>query len=209
MATAAKKYPRSPMNGRSGRWGGHVSTVARVGIMFHYDNSSSDKGAVGWFGDKNCTVSYRALFLDDGSVKEDAPEDVRSYHAGNCRPPVGGRAYSDANKAWIGLAAALKTGEKATEAQLDSMALYAAEIFRRHPHWKIVGAAKWTPTAVRSRITGHDREAWVRNRRIDPSGFSVWKDSALMTDQAISGKHPIISLTDMAARICRYLNSNG
>ena len=33
----------------------------RIGIMLHYDGSGSDRGAVQWFADERCKVSYNLV----------------------------------------------------------------------------------------------------------------------------------------------------
>src|SRR5262245_2136016 len=57
----------------------------RRGVMLHYDDSSSDAGAVAWFTDPECQVSYNYLVLDDGSYVPIVPEGKRAWHAGVCK----------------------------------------------------------------------------------------------------------------------------
>ena len=58
----------------------------RIGVMPHYDGSGSDRGAIQWFADERCKVSYNLLVLDDGSYVRIAPDSARAWHAGRCRP---------------------------------------------------------------------------------------------------------------------------
>ena len=73
----------------------------RKGCMIHYDGSGSDLGAVQWFADPRCKVSYNLLGLDDGSYVRIAPDHARAWHAGRCRPSDPDRLhYGDANSAF-------------------------------------------------------------------------------------------------------------
>ncbi len=72
----------------------------RCGIMLHYDDSSSDQGALEWFRDPRCTNGYTWLVLDDGRVVELADPGMRTPHAGPCLVP-------NANSRFYGLCQAL------------------------------------------------------------------------------------------------------
>jgi N-acetyl-anhydromuramyl-L-alanine amidase AmpD len=133
----------------------------RVGIMLHYDESASDDGAIGWLlFDPACKVSYTRIVLDDGTVRQVAPDDARAWHAGACRPSDPRLLYKDANSAFFGLAIAAKHTEKATEAQYRAVIEVCVHWFRQHG---------WTRDET-FRITGHRAEAWPRGRKDDPDG---------------------------------------
>lgn len=129
--------------------------------MLHYDDSASDKGAVDWLmHDPRCHVSYNMLVLDDGEWVEIAPSTARAWHAGVCRPSVPQFTYKDANSAFYGIAAATNAKQPVAKAQFDAIVGLCRGLFTRHG-WD--RKETW-------RITGHDREAWPRWRKIDPTG---------------------------------------
>lgn len=129
--------------------------------MLHYDASASDPGAVAWLTrDPRAQVSYQALVLDDGSVVQVAPWDVRAWHAGICRPSAHPLAYHDANSAFYGIAAAARDGDAITEPQYGTILRLVLERFAAH-HW---------PLDHTWRLVGHDAEAWPRGRKHDPTG---------------------------------------
>lgn len=146
----------------------------RVGVMLHYDDSASDSGAVAWFTDPDCQVSYNYLVLDDGSYVPIIPEGKRAWHAGVCRSSEPARLrYADANSAFVGIAVATNGKIPATAAQRETVAWLTRREFQRHG-WSL--AETW-------RIVGHDAEAvWPssaetpvhlrgkRGRKIDPTG---------------------------------------
>lgn len=132
----------------------------RVGVMLHYDASGSDAGAVAWFADPACKVSYNWLVLDDGSYVTIAPRDKRAWHAGACRPSSPQFAYTDANSAFYGIAAANGGKEDVTPLQLLTIAWLARQCFEREG-WPVTDT--W-------RITSHRAEAWPRGRKTDPEG---------------------------------------
>lgn len=132
----------------------------RVGVMLHYDESSSDAGGVGWFRAEKCKVSYHWLVLDDGSYHEIAPFWRAAYHAGACRPSSPGLAYLHANSAFVGIAAAAASGDAVTAEQMLTIAFLTRVAFHRHA-WPVTDT--W-------RVTGHENEAWPRGRRSDPTG---------------------------------------
>ena len=146
----------------------------RLGVMIHFDDSGTDAGAMQWFEDPACKVSYNYLVLDDGTYVIIAPERYRAWHAGVCQPSNAKLAYTDANSAFIGIAAATNERVRATPEQHFTIAWLTRQIFARHG---------WQADEV-WRITGHDAEAvypqlWngkphplagQRGRKIDPTG---------------------------------------
>lgn len=132
----------------------------RLGVMLHYDESSSDASAVAWFKHPECRVSYHFLVLDDGSFVEIAPLDRAAYHAGECRPSSSKFEYGHANSAFYGVSIATNTQTSATVPSVLTMTALVRELFVREG-WSLLET--W-------RITGHSDEAWPRGRRIDPEG---------------------------------------
>lgn len=152
---ATKKIDTTTRRKELGNWNKLVGK--RIGVMAHYDASSSDAGAVEWMlRDPACHVSYTYLILDDGTVVSVAPENARAWHAGVCKPsdPVN-MDYKDANSAFYGIAVAAGSKDTATPAQRAAFADLCARLMRKH---------KWTEPW---RITSHALEAWPRGRKVD------------------------------------------
>ncbi|MBV9879050.1 MAG: N-acetylmuramoyl-L-alanine amidase [Gemmatirosa sp.] len=147
---------------------------ARRGVMLHYDDSSSDAGAVAWFTDPECKVSYNYLVLDDGAYVPIVPDGKRAWHAGVCKTSDPARLpYADANSAFVGIAVATNDKTPATPAQIETVVWLTRREFERNG-WPLTDG--W-------RIVGHDSEAiWPsdadtpvnlrgkRGRKIDPRG---------------------------------------
>lgn len=163
----------------------------RLGVMLHYDDSSSDNGAVAWFTDPACQVSYNILVLDDGSYVPIVPDGKRAWHAGNCVSSDPRRLpYRDANSAFLGIAVATNDRIPATAAQLDTVVWLTRRAFVENG-WPLTDS--W-------RIVGHDGEAVFgsgadvplalrgkRGRKIDPTGPNATR--------------PILSVEDVRARV--------
>ncbi len=132
----------------------------RLGVMIHYDGSRSDAGAMAWFRDPLCRVSYQALVLRTGDWVQIAPDDMRAWHAGTCAPSDDWLEYRDANSAFYGIAAAGDCDHRVRPVQLLTMAWLTRQYFEQEG---------W-PLGETWRITGHEDEAWPRGRRIDPAG---------------------------------------
>lgn len=132
----------------------------RIGCLLHFDASASDAGAIAWFKDSRCFVSYHFLIKDDGSYVEIAPKGSRAWHAGRCRPSNDLLDYKDANSAFVGLAVATNQHASSTYLQALTVAWLTWQQFVQHG---------W-PTNETWRIVGHESEAWPRGRKIDPTG---------------------------------------
>lgn len=133
------------------------------GICLHYDGSGSDAGAEAWFDHPDAKfVGYNHLVLDDGLIVDFDLYDLRTYHAGACRPSSMRFDYRDANSALVGVAIAATAGEQATWKQELGVATQCLEIFR-HERWAVVDDELL-------RITGHQDEVWPRGRKWDPVG---------------------------------------
>ncbi len=134
----------------------------RIGIMLHYDESTSDAGSLQWLlDDPTCKVSYTWIAMRDGVLHQIAPPDKRAWHAGVCETSsVLVLRYTDANSAFYGLAVAANHTEKATPAQFKTVTKQCVDLFRAHG---------WRATEV-WRIVGHNTEAAPRGRKIDPDG---------------------------------------
>ena len=131
--------------------------------MLHYDGSGSDHGAVQWFGDPRCRVSYNVLVLDDGNYVEIAPDDCAAWHAGRCRSSDQRLTYRSANRAFYGVAIASSGKEAVTPVQLLTVVALCRGYFRRHG---------W-PLGQTWRIVSHRSEATPRGRKTDPEGADL------------------------------------
>lgn len=146
---------------KNGRW--NDLKEQRIGVMIHYDASSSDAGAVAWFRDPKCQVSYQVLVLDDGTYCRIAPDDKRAWHAGVCKPSNPKLRYVDANSAFYGIAAATNDAVDVTPLQMLTIAWLTRRYFETH-NWGL--GETW-------RVVGHRTEAWPRGRKSDPEGPSL------------------------------------
>lgn len=135
----------------------------RQGISLHYDASANDAGAVDWLvNDTRCKVSYTKLILDDGRVVRVAPDNVRQWSEGVCRPSSDKFTYKDANSAFYALCVAATNGDKIKPLQ------YKALVAECVSYFKLEG---WGESDV-WRITTHSAEAWPRERKVDIAGTS-------------------------------------
>lgn len=162
----------------NGQWGS--LRQKRVGIMLHFDASASDPGAVEWFADPACKVSYQYLVLDDGSYARIAPDSARAYHAGACSPSAG-ITYKDANSAFYGVAIANSGREDVTPLQMLTVAWICRRYFE---------AEGWAVTEG-WRIVSHRSEASPRGRKSDPEGGDL--------------KNPILSTSDIRQLLGRVV----
>lgn len=135
----------------------------RIGVMLHFDASGTDAGAMAWFSDPTCKVSYHYLVLDDGGYVSVAPLNKRAWHAGVCQPSDSRLAYHDANSAFYGIAAATNDKVDVTPIQLLTIAWLTRRLFEKEG---------W-PVSETWRITGHRQEASPRGRKSDPEGADL------------------------------------
>ena len=134
----------------------------RLGVMLHYDGSTSDRGALAWLQDPACKLGYNFLVWDDGTVWEIIPRALRAPHAGVTRSSDPARfPYPDngANSAFYGVALAATSGDKATPAAVAATADLCRQLAAVHG-WPLDAPGSW--------ITTHEAEAWVRGRKHDP-----------------------------------------
>ena len=157
------------------KWGQVVPKAKRIGICLHYDGSASDAGGIGWLKSPKSQISYNFAVQDDGTVVPIAPENVRAYHAGVCRPSVPELVYTDANSAFYGIALTATSVDTVTQAAYDALVALCQRLFAKHG---------WTEPW---RITGHSAEAWPRGRKADPEG---------------QGKTPVLSVPAVRRSVC-------
>lgn len=150
----------------------------RIGVGLHYDQSQNDKGAVAWFNDPRCEVSYQWLVTDDGYAHRLAPDTARAYHMGVCNPSNPKLPYKDANSAFYGIAIAAKDGDVCTPQQFNTVVRLCVGYFVENG-WKEV-----------DRITGHSAEASPRGRKVDPEG---------------TGKIPVLSVEKVRQAVAQVL----
>lgn len=156
----------------------------RVGVMLHYDGSTSDPGAIAWLTrDARCKVSYTDIVTDNGKTVAIAPRTARAWHAGVCRPSKNFQ-YRDANSAFYGLAVACGGLDTATAAQVDGVVRTILEYFV---------IENWTVKDI-LRITDHEAEAWPRKRKVD-----IWGDKRKRAERGLNG--PVLDLEIVRAMV--------
>jgi N-acetyl-anhydromuramyl-L-alanine amidase AmpD len=144
-------------------------TEKRVGVLLHYDASSSDASAIRWFTHPDSRVSYTWLVMDSGNVIPIAPQDKRAWHAGCCASDDPRLVYRDANSAFFGIALAATAGETATREAKRSIAMMCLHCFAVEG-WPITEV--WRIVSHRSQAVycrGHPK-AGQRGRKSDPEG---------------------------------------
>lgn len=162
---------------------------ARQGIMYHFDDSSSDESGEEWFHDPTCHVSYNRLYLDNGDVVQITPTmEHAAWHAGVCRT-------ANANRFYYGLAIAANERTPVTPKQFESIAHDSAALFLLN-HWAIADITR--------RTTGHEDEAtWDKTnapktparwgklgRKVDPTGLHA--DRPILSTLAL--RHRVLEL---------------
>lgn len=141
----------------------------RVGVMLHYDASSSDASSVAWFTDPRCKYGYNWLVLDSGNIIPLAPWNKRAPHAGTCRSSDERLKYRGANSAFYGISLAATAGDKATVEAKRSIAILCLHCFRIEG-WPITEV--WRIVSHRTEaIYGPEHpKAGERGRKNDPEG---------------------------------------
>ena len=139
------------------KWGAKLFEK-RQGIGLHYDASKNDRGAVAWFSDPRCDVSYQFLVTDDGIAHRIAPDDARAYHMGVCTRSPTAPPYKDANSAFYGISLAATDGDLCTDQAFATVVRLCVQYFQKHG---------WTEL---TRIVGHSSEASPKGRKVDPEG---------------------------------------
>jgi len=170
---------RAPiLNGRYG-----TCREERVGVMLHYDASLSDEGAMAWFADPRCQVSYQWLVLDDGSCVRIAPDDKRAWHAGWCRTSDEVMLpYKDANSALYGVAVATTDGVDVTIQQTLTVAWLCRSYFALH-QWSLADTHRIVSHSSEAVYPPGHAKAGKRGRKTDPEGSDP--------------KNPILSVSDI------------
>ncbi len=171
--------------------------ASRIGVMLHYDDSSRDDWAVGWFRNPACTNGYTWLVLDDGTNIELADPGMRTPHAGACVTPL-------ANSRYYGVAVATNGTVLATSAQRDAVTAIVVALFRFH---------RWPISGIERRIVGHDAQAiWTPdNTRAagmsDAHGKTLWTHLGRKVDPTgtRADHQPILSVKDITQRVATQL----
>lgn len=184
-------------------YGPIVPYASRVGIMGHYDASSSDRGAQNWFDDPAFLLSYNRAYTDAGRRIRLAPAiERKAFHAGKCRSDS--RVHDNANTSFYALCVTATDGDVATIEQFSAFAVDAAVIARYH---QLRGDPGWETTNIGYWLTGHEdwaihysgstkrKELWGKlGRKNDPTG------SRLVT--------PVLSKSALRLTIAAYLNDD-
>lgn len=178
--------------------GALVPLAQRVGVMVHFDDSSSDAGALAWFRDPAFRLSYNRAYRDDGTRIRITPSiHHAAYHAGVCliEPSLrietlsgSGYRYGGANTGYFGLAITAAARDHITRPQLESLTEDTAIIFR---------AAGWSPEETERRIVGHDSRA-IFNPRDNPDTPHRWGQLGRKIDPTGMNKSdPVIDLAEL------------
>jgi hypothetical protein len=183
-----------------------VPLSARRGVMVHFDDSSSDRGALSWFRDPAFRLSYNRAYRDDGTRIRITPSiHHAAYHAGVCLIERGvptqalngtNFRYGGANTGYIGFAVTAAAHDRVTEPQLESLAIDIAVVFR---------AAGWSPEDVDYRIVGHDSRA-IFNPRDNPTEPSLWGQLGRKIDPTgFDPDNPVVDLGQLREGVRTYL----
>ena len=138
----------------------------RIGVMLHYDASSSDRSGLVWLSGAEIRVSYNWCVTDAGNIIGIAPETARAWHAGVCKSPDPRLPYRDANSAFYGVSILATSGDVASVEAKRSIVGLCRTYFLRHG-WPVEEA--W-------RIVSHRQHAWPwptptkAGRKNDPEG---------------------------------------
>jgi N-acetyl-anhydromuramyl-L-alanine amidase AmpD len=144
-------------------------TEPRIGVMVHFDASTTDEGAIKWFTMEGCKVSYNFMVMDSGNIIPIAPADKRAWHAGPCKSPDKRLVYRDANSAFYGISIAATVGDVATVEQKRSVTALCLSLFQDHG-WPI--SDTWRIVSHRQHAVfpkGHPK-AGQYGRKSDPEG---------------------------------------
>jgi N-acetyl-anhydromuramyl-L-alanine amidase AmpD len=170
------------INLASGNYAAPVAYEKRVGVMWHFDASRTDQGALGWFSDPDFKLSYNRAYTDNGRrIKLTPAIENRAYHAGKCRSDS--LVHDNANSSFYGLCVTAGDGQVSTTEQFMAICVDTAVIIRYHqlrgdPGWKNLDYV----------ITGH--EDWAINpdgklgRKHDPTGENPKKGLPPVLDKA-------------------------
>jgi hypothetical protein len=185
--------------------GAAVALARRIGIMIHYDDSSSDKGALSWFRAPAFRLSYNRAYRDDGTRIRITPSiHHAAYHAGVCLPEAGlpvvllqqGFRYGSANVGYFGLAITSDGNDHITIEQLDALTTDCAMIFR---------AAGWRPDSADVRIVGHDSRA-IFNPRDNPTRRDLWGKLGRKPDPTgVNPADPVVNLDQLREGVRAFL----
>jgi hypothetical protein len=189
LPTCDVLIPMAPTN-----YGRLATTLERQGVMWHYDASSSDAGALGWFRSKEFKLSYNRAYTDNGRRVRLTPSIWhRAYHAGVCRRPP-----YDANLAFFGLAITAGAGDQATDAQFAAIVADTAVLFRYQG---------WPATDVEHRLVGHHEYA-VFSKADAPTRPDLWGKLGRKPDPiGPNPNRPVLSLNSGRAAVAALLDA--
>lgn len=177
-------------------YGALVPHAQRMGVMWHYDASSSDKGALSWFASPGFKLSYNRAYTDSGRRVRLTPSiHHAAYHAGRCRTPP-----TSANAAFFGLAVTAGAGDQVTGPQFSAIVIDTAAIFR---------AMGWgsDPDSLQLRLVGHNEYA-VFNAKDNPGRPTLWGKVGRKPDPiGADPNRPVLSLNSGRAAVAALLDA--
>jgi hypothetical protein len=187
---------------------GECPRERRIGVMIHFDDSSSDTSADGWFRAKGFRLNYNRAYHDNGTrIRLTRRMSLIAPHAGVCLREEGLRdatlggttfRYGQANAGYYGLAITAGLHDVVADRQFAAIAEDAAVICRYHG---------WPAAEVERRIVGHNEKA-ICNPRDEPNlprlwGFLGRKVDPIGTDP----NHPVLSLASLRAAVAALLDA--
>jgi hypothetical protein len=190
-------------------YGGTVIPALRRGVMWHFDDSSSDKGAENWFRDPAFKLSYNRAYTDNGRRIRLTPSiNTIAYHGGvGIREPGVPDAtlsaeyqhfpYGSTNTGYFGLAITAGEHDQATMPQFTAIVYDTAVLFR---------ACGWGSDQVASRLVGHNEKA-IFNPRDNPDRPLLWGKLGRKIDPIGNVARPVLSLNSGRAAVATMLDS--
>lgn len=175
-----------------------VPLTRRRGVMVHYDDSASDRGALAWFRDPAFKLSYNRAYRDDGTRIRITPSiHHAAWHAGVCTIESGlplerlaghDFQYGGANTGYFGLSVTANGRDRVTPEQLDALMIDTAILCR---------ACGWGPEDVEVRIVGHHEKA-IFNPRDNPTRPDLWRKVGRKIDPVgMNAADPVVNMMQL------------
>jgi hypothetical protein len=183
----------------SRNYAGVVDYSDRVGVMWHFDASRTDQGALNWFDDPAFLLSYNRAYTDNGRRIGLTPRiEQRAYHAGTSREDA--RVHGG-NTAFYGLCVTAGDGQVATDLQFAAICVDTAVIAKYH---QLRGDDGWETSNIGYWLTGH--ENWAIYGPKDTARKDLWGKLGRKHDPTGSDPaNPVLSLAGGRKVVTAYL----
>lgn len=181
-------------------YGDIVPYSKRVGVMWHFDASQSDKGALNWFDDPAFLLSYNRAYTDNGRRIGLTPKiERKAFHAGTCREDA---RVKGGNTAFYALCVTAGDGQVATDLQFAAIIVDTAVIARYHQQR---GDPGWETSNIDYWLTGHEK--WAIYGPKDTKRQDLWGKLGRKHDPTGSAPaRPVLSLAGGRKVVTAYLN---